>query len=664
MNTEVEDIKARLSVREVIGGYVQLTKAGVSWKGLCPFHHEKSPSFIVNEERASWHCFGCNKGGDIFSFVMEMDGLSFPEALALLAERAGVVLNRQSRREFIVKHGDVVSGREDGADDFSNAEISKETIFKILDLSSKFFEKQLWDGEGKKRALPYLRERGISDESIRAFRLGYALPGWRTLSDFLSGKEYSAEEMEGAGMIIRKQTTDNLQLTIDNSQQTTHNVQLTTNNKQLKAKSRPLIAGTYDRFRDRVTFPIFDTAGRVLGFSARVLPSADETTAKYINTPETPVYHKSRALYGMFLARRAIREKGYALFVEGNMDVIAMHQAGYANTIAVSGTALTEEQLRIVKRYTETIRLFFDMDSAGQKASRKSAEMALAFGFSVSIVSLPSGKDAAEMARENMEALHEAVEKSTPAPEYFLRASLKEYDAKTAEGKRRIAEDVLGLVRLIPKKIEQSHWMHRLSEVIGTKETLLLSMLREMKLSSLSLRESAPEVDETSSNESTSKAREAFEMRSEKLGRDVAALLLAAPALLPLSLDGAPERVFDFVARSPILSFLAGENPETFSFSKLPEEMKKESAELAFLGEKLLGISNIPSNIDEPVDIEKVHVFFSATWNHLAEALRKEEMESLERAMREARERGDVAEERRLAGELVRVGGEKPVNEY
>ena len=656
MNTEVEDIKARLSVKEVIGGYVQLTKAGVSWKGLCPFHNEKSPSFVVNEERASWHCFGCNKGGDIFSFVMEMDGLSFPEALSLLAERAGVVLERRGRRFDYQQSGERSPHGETATNDESHDEvIAKEAIFKILDLSSKFFEKQLWDGAGKKTALPYLRGRGLSDESIRTFRLGYALPGWRVLSDFLMGKGYSAEEMEGAGMIIRKGMKNEEWRMKEGGSNTGANNQ---NGGDFLHSPFPIPHSIYDRFRDRVTFPVLDTSGRVVGFSARVSPGGDESQAKYINTPETMVYHKSRALYGMFLARQAIREKGYALFVEGNMDVIAMHQAGYANTIAVSGTALTEEQLRIVKRYAETIRLFFDMDSAGQKASRKSAEMALALGFSVSIVSLPSGKDAAEMARENAEALHEAVEHSVPAPEYFLRTSLKEYDAKTAEGKRRIAEDVLGLVRLIPKKIEQSHWVHRLSEAIQTKETILLSMLREMKFSPMPIRNRADEISDSpisSSEEAASKTQDVFETRSEKLGRDVAALLLAAPALLPPPLEGAPDRVFDFVARSPILSFLAGETPETFLFSKLPEEMKKEGATLAFAGEKMLQLPETEAS----ENIEKARLFFETTWNHFVEELRKEEMQSLERAMRLAHERGDREEERRLATELVRVGGEK-----
>ncbi len=640
MNTEVEDIKARLSVKDVIGGYVQLTKAGVSWKGLCPFHHEKSPSFVVNEERSSWHCFGCNKGGDIFSFVMEIDGLSFPEALALLAERAGVVLERRGRRFSGSDAGDAFSSERAGrAGEIEDVASSKEKLFKVLDLSSKFFEKQLWDGAGKKVALPYLRGRGLSDESIRMFRLGYALPGWRTLADFLVSKDFSSQEVEAAGMIIRKQSLEN-----------SNSAEIAVGPARNATRSD---AGGYDRFRDRVTFPILDTAGRVLGFSARVLPGADESSAKYINTPETAVYHKSRALYGLFLARQALRSEGFALLVEGNMDVIAMHQAGFANTMAVSGTALTEEQLRLIKRYSDTLRLFFDMDSAGQKAARKSTEMALPLGFSVSVVSLSSGKDAAEMAKENIDALREAVSKPKSAPEYFLEAAISTYDPKTAEGKRRIAEDFLGLVRLIPQTIEQSHWVHALSNRLGVSEQTLLETLKKLKSSSPLPIYSHENASDTQ-NSKAAFAEASFETQSEKLGRDIAGVLLACPSLLPLPLEGVAERVFDFVAKTPILSFLAGETVENFSFANIPSELKDNAAMLAFAGEKLLGMSGETME----GDIERARAFFDATWRHFVDALRKEEMQSIERAMRAAREQGDTAEERRLVAELVRVGRE------
>ncbi len=657
MNTEVEDIKARLSVREVIGGYVQLTKAGVSWKGLCPFHHEKSPSFIVNEERASWHCFGCGKGGDIFSFVMEIDGLSFPEALALLAERAGIVLERRSRRGTGAMYGGTLSNEGGDVESVSDAGISKERLFAILDLSSKFFEKQLWDGEGKKKALPYLRDRGLSDESIRTFRLGYALPGWRTLSDFLAGKEFSPSEIEAAGMAVSRQSAissqqsggNNQQSTVS-SQQGTRNKEQKTNNKQSKAESRQLIAGTYDRFRDRVTFPVFDVVGRVIGFSARVLPGADETTAKYINTPETFVYHKSRALYGFFQAKRAIRERQQALFVEGNMDVIAMYQAGFPETVAVSGTALTEEQLRIVKRYTDRLLLFFDMDSAGQKASRKSAETALLLGFSVSVVSIGGGKDAAELARENVESLRDALTGALPAPEYFLRRACAERDCRTAEGKQRIAEDILSLVSCVAKKIEQAHWVHILSNRIGVAEHDLFALLKSTALPVVKDSERALESEVA---ERVPK-KQVFQLSSERIGRDVAAILLACPALLPLPLENVPERVFSFVSRNPLLSFLSGETPETFSFSAIPEEMKLEASEGAFSGEKLLG----SSGDSDGIDVEHARMVFDQIWARLSDELRREEMRDIERAMRLAHDRGDREEEQRLNTRLFDVGRE------
>lgn len=636
MNTEIEDIKARVSVREVIAGYMALTKAGVSWKGLCPFHHEKTPSFVVNEERGSWHCFGCGKGGDIFSFVMEMDGLSFPEALALLAERAGVVLEKRGRRFGGAGAGDVFLDTVSHTDEVPSVGIAKERIFKILDLSSKFFEKQLQDGTGKKTALPYLLGRGISNESIRAFRLGYALPGWRTLSDFLAGRGFSAIEIETAGMALRKQSALPNQQSSDSSRMT--------------PADHPTIARMYDRFRDRITFPILDTAGRVIGFSARVLPGADEASAKYINTPETPVYRKSRALYGIFQAKQSIREEGYALFVEGNMDVIAMHQAGFPNTIAVSGTALTEEQLRAVRRSTEKLRLFFDMDSAGQKAARKSTEMALSLGFSVSIVSLPSGKDAAEMAHGDASALLHAVSNPVPAPEYFLSRALQAYDVKTAEGKRRIADDFFELIQRIPQVIERIHWAHALADRIDVPEKTVLALLAA-RGTPLPSREAASSGASPRLSEMASSAVP-FETQSEKLANDIAAVLLACPSLLPLPIERAPERAFSLVANMPILSFLAGETAETFSFAKIPGELKGEASELAFLGEKLLGTAGASESIDR----EKAGKFFETAWAHFLEELRKEEMRGIERAMRAAHERSDRQEEARLAKRLMDVG--------
>ncbi|MFZ3031489.1 MAG: DNA primase, partial [Candidatus Moraniibacteriota bacterium] len=392
-----EEIKARLNIVELIGTYVRLEKSGTHYKACCPFHQERSPSFMVNEEKNMWHCFGCGKGGDAFAFVMEIEGLDFREALTLLAEKAGVELPKYRAEE---------SGQKE----------NKERLFTLLELATKFYEKQLWDGAGKEKILAYLRGRGLSDESIRKFRLGYAPDGWRHQLEFFTKKGFTMAELEQTGLLIKKESAA--------PRDTAHTV-----------------SGGYDRFRDRIMFPIFDIFGHIIGYSARVAPGGDESQAKYINTPETPIYHKSRALYGLFHAKQAMKQVGMTVIVEGNMDVIAMHQAGIEHTVAVSGTALTDEQLNLMKRYGKEVRLFFDMDGAGQKAARKSAELALEKELAVSIVSLPFGKDAADMGKDDPEKLREVVAQAVPALQYFLTTSIAKNDVATPTGKRQVVDE-------------------------------------------------------------------------------------------------------------------------------------------------------------------------------------------------------------------------------
>lgn len=310
MQSPTEEIKARLNIVDVVASYVKLDKSGSHWKACCPFHRERSPSFMVNEERQMWHCFGCNKGGDVFAFVMEMEGMGFRDALVMLAERANVELPQYSK---------------ESQEHYQEERDEKTRLFEIHELATKFYEKQLWEGVGKDQALPYLHKRGLSDESIRTFRLGFAPSGWRNLYDFLVKSGFHAKELVQAGIALKKDQGD----------------------------------GYYDRFRERIMFPITDTIGRVIGYSARVAPGADESQAKYINTSETPIYKKSQVLYGLSYARQAIKQAGYTVLVEGNMDVIACHQAGIENTVAVSGTALTEEQLAMLRRYGKEMRFFF-----------------------------------------------------------------------------------------------------------------------------------------------------------------------------------------------------------------------------------------------------------------------------------------------------------------
>jgi len=428
MNSAVQDIKDRINIVDLIGEYVRTQKAGANWKALCPFHHEKTPSFMINEEKQIWHCFGCGKGGDAFGFLMEIEGIEFKEALKILAEKTGVELPKFSKEqaEFV--------------DD-------KKKTLEILELSAKFYEKQLWDGMGKEKILSYLRGRGLKDESIREFRLGYAPDGWDNLMKFLTGRGYSTGDVEKTGLLVSKN----------------------------EAKSNSF----YDRFRNRITFPVMDAMGQVVGFSARVAPGGDESQAKYVNTPETSVYHKSKVLYGLSRAKQDIKSKNSAIIVEGNMDVIAAHQAGIKNVVAVSGTALTGEQVDALKRYSNKVKMLFDMDSAGEKATGRSAEICFQKDIDVSVIMLPEGKDAAELVAKDPKKFIEASEKAVPIMEYFFEQFFQKYNENKVEDKKIIASGLLNIIKNFGNAIEKNHWIKKLSQKIDIGENILIDALKK-----------------------------------------------------------------------------------------------------------------------------------------------------------------------------------------
>ena len=433
MNNNVEEIKARLNIVDVVGEYVRLTKAGTHWKGLCPFHHEKSPSFMVNEEKQIYHCFGCAKGGDVFSFVQEMESMEFREVLKILAEKAGVQIEEYK-------------GGQKGD--------NKKRILDALELATKFYETQLWKGGGQEKVLPYLHGRGINDESIKKFRLGYAPAGWDNILKFLLDRGFTLDEIENTGLLVKKENG----------------------------------SGSYDRFRDRIMFPVMDIMGSVVGYSARVAPGQDESQAKYINTPESLVYHKSKVLYGLSLAKNEIKQKNYVLLVEGNLDVIASAQAGLGNVVAVSGTALTIDQVTMLKRYSENIAMLFDMDSAGQQAAQKSADLCLQKGVNVKIVTLSDGKDAADVAQKDPDLLLSAVKKSVLAMEYFFQQALEKHDRNTAEGKRNITKDVLAHVSFIDSQIEKVHWIKKIAHEVDVEEKVINDVLKTVATGTSSVR--------------------------------------------------------------------------------------------------------------------------------------------------------------------------------
>ncbi len=416
MYSDVEIVKSRVNIVDIVGEYVKLTKAGNSFKARCPFHQEKTPSFNVNEEKQFYHCFGCGVGGDVFSFVMEIENLGFREALELLAQKAGVELQNNFSRSSI------------------ESQDKKKKLYEILELTTKFYQKQLWSGDGIKKVLPYLRNRGLSDEVIKKFRLGYAPDGWNYVQDFLQKKGFNNEMILQTGTIIKND----------------------------KGK-------TYDRFRNRIMFPISDVMGRTIGFTSRVLPGNDESQAKYINTPETILYHKSSVLYGIDHAKQSIKQRNFVVIVEGNMDVIAANSSGVENTIAVSGTAMTRDHIHILKRYTNQFTLFFDADEAGMVAARRSALLCLKEDVQLKMVLLKIGKDAADIAKDNPKELHDVISSAKNAIDVFIDIAKDTYDIKDPHGKRQAIEFITELLSNISNDIEREEWIRRCSKAFDVE---------------------------------------------------------------------------------------------------------------------------------------------------------------------------------------------------
>lgn len=596
MFSPAEEIKSRLNIVDVVGGYVKLDKAGSAWKALCPFHRERTPSFTVNEERQMWHCFGCNKGGDVFAFVMEMEGMDFREALRLLADRAGVTLSRGGDEQKYVEEKN-----------------EKERLFALLEQATKFYEKQLWDGEGKKVALPYLLGRGLTEESLRAFRIGFAPPGWRHAGEFLQKLGYAPRELEQAGMSLKSEKS----------------------------------SGHYDRFRERIMFPIFDVLGRVIGYSARVLPGADDAMGKYINTPETTVYRKSHALYGLYLAKQAIKEAGHTVVVEGNMDVIACHQAGIANTVAVSGTALTDEQLTILKRYAKEIRFFFDMDAAGQKAARRSVELALAQDISASIITIPEGKDAADINKEHPEALREAVAKPVPALAYFLEQILAAHGTATPDAKKRVLDDYMALLAAVKHPLEREHYAKAVARALEVEEKMLHGVLhaarveRERRMAGMLPSPHMGEAGEGS---------EALRKRSERLREELVGILLAFPKVREKWLAKADPMVREYLGKHALFFFIlqAGESDPV----SLMEDMvlKSSASKLLF---HTLSEPRLESAAPEEREALAVTFVDDLEKDLRQELLGKDRLQALEKEIREAQAAGDKDRARTLLEEFV-----------
>lgn len=437
--SQVQEIKDKLDIVDVVGQRIQLQRGGKNMRAVCPFHSEKSPSFFVSPELQSFKCFGCGKSGDVITFVQEFDRLTFPEALELLAKEAGVEL----------------------VQDFQDPqEKERRRVLEALNLAQQFYTYLLQEHAAGEPGRRYIQDRKLSSKLQKQFSLGFAPDKWDQLSTYLiKKKKFTPAELEAAGL-------------------------------SLKGKR-----GMYDRFRGRLIFPLHDHRGRVVGFSGRLL-ATDVKEAKYINTPETMVYHKRSLLYGYHQNLEAIREKKAVIIVEGEFDMLSSVQAHVKHVVAVKGSALTVEQVRILSRTVQTIYLALDADSAGVEATKRAIEVVQGFPVALRIIPLAGGKDPDEMARQDPKAWREQIEQHESAFEYVLAHTLKKYDVKTAEGQRRATDELLQLLLKIDHPVERSFYLKALSESLNLGTSVLEEQLERLRRKSHLPRPAASELEE------------------------------------------------------------------------------------------------------------------------------------------------------------------------
>ncbi|MDQ3014938.1 MAG: DNA primase [bacterium] len=426
MSSPVEKIKEKLSVVDVLSSYITLEKAGTNFKARCPFHNEKSPSFFVSPARNSYYCFGCGAKGDILTFVQEFEGLDFMGALRVLARQAGVPLEREN----------------------PSLRTEREKMYLAMEHATIYYQKQLSDN---KEAKEYLTKRGLSTATIRDWRLGYAPLEWKGIYTYLKSKGFNAEYIEKVGLI----------------------------------KASEKVKGDYyDRFRGRIMFPIADSSGRIVAYSGRQFEN-DGTQAKYINSPETALFEKSKILYGYDRAKLEIRRNDFSLLVEGQMDLLMSHQAGQSNAVASSGTALTEHHLAILKRLSNKLVIAYDGDAAGGNAAKRGWELALAQGMDIKIAQFPEGKDPADLVLENPEAFKKAIQDAQHVIDVELNRILKS-GGDTRDHLLRVEKELLPYVSEIQSEIEKSHFISKISHATGIKDDILWREVRKREKGSLS----------------------------------------------------------------------------------------------------------------------------------------------------------------------------------
>jgi DNA primase len=417
---KVREVRERAPILEVISDYMSLRKSGANYQGLCPFHGEKSPSFNVNPARGIFHCFGCGAGGNVVTFVMRMEGMNFPTAVKFLAKRVGVdiperPLTRDEKRKVD----------------------EQEQLYNINELAAQFYRRVLERDEAGAAGRSYLQRRGVDDQTAATYRMGFAPEGWDNLAKHLSRKGIAAEDAEKLGLLRKREGRD----------------------------------GYYDTFRNRLLFTISDLHGRAIGFGGRVM---DDSLPKYINSPESPIYHKSEVLFGLDLAKKGMREQGSAIIVEGYFDHLALYRAGHTNVVATCGTALTPPHLKLLRRYAEKVYMLFDGDEAGRKATVRSMELFLEEGFPARVVEVPSGDDPDTfIRREGAAAFAPLLESALPIFEFFYRGLIRTTDTRGVEGKVAFVNEVAPRLLKISDPLERGLYEKEICRAVGIDQGML-----------------------------------------------------------------------------------------------------------------------------------------------------------------------------------------------
>lgn len=421
-----DEIKTRLDIVEIIRQYMPLKASGGNFLGKCPFHNEKTPSLSVSPTKQVWHCFGCGRGGDLFSFIMEIENLNFSEALRLLAPRAGVVLKKES--------GPLASQRN--------------RLLDVVEQATKYYHHVLVSEKAGEIARSYLSKRGLKEETIKDWQIGYAPDSWDDLILFLKSRKFSDQDILLAGLSIKKAETGRF----------------------------------YNRFRGRIMFPLREVNGNIVGFTGRILPALEKNDqqGKYINSPQTMIYDKSKLVFALDKAKQTIREENLAIIVEGQMDCITAHEAGFKNVIATSGTAVTADQVRLIQRFTSRIAFAYDMDPAGRQALERGSEQTLGAELETLVISLPEGKDPDECIRRNLVGWQEAVRNAQPLMEYYVNETIKNINTSSVSDRRIALKKLLPQLAQVVNGVERDFWIKQISHTLETDEKVVRESLQPL----------------------------------------------------------------------------------------------------------------------------------------------------------------------------------------